>query len=622
MPQRKSPLEVAPTSKSDAVRPVDLRWRPLAGTLLIIVLACCVYFPSYIGGFIFDDDLLLTENSLIKAPDGLMRFWYTTEQPDYVPLTSSTLWIEWRLWGMDPTGYRLVNLALHIAGSLLLWRLLGQLAIPGAFLAALLYGVHPVNVESVAWIEQLKDTLSMLFFLLSILWYLRAEEGRAGITEEEKTRRGEVESRGGVGFGLWYWLSLVAFALAMFSKGSVAVLPLILLLIMWWRRGQIIRRDLFRVAPFLLVAAIMTPVIVWFVFHSMQASVRDVTFVQRLLGAGAVVWFYLAKAFLPIHLVFVYPPWDIRTSDLLWWLPLFCAFTVTGVLFRRRNAGWTRPLFFAWGFFCLAILPVLGFSDPGYMQFSLVADHYQHIALIAVVTLIAAGCSAWKRWSPQPLRPLAIGAASALVAIVCVLTWQQCRLYGDGILLYQATLKENPNSWMVHNNLGIELANANRPEEAINHFQTALNLNPRHAVTYNNLGNALLAVGRLQAAIERFQQSLLIQPKYAEPYNGLGTALLKMAQPEQSVEYFEQALRFKPDFPLACANLAAAFALTNRPAEAVATAQKAVELARLQGQTEFAVQIEDWLRSFRSNPDAAPKGFANPRLPPLRFDGD
>ena len=376
-----------PTSPAHPVEPIRPPYFATLGKIaLLFVVASVAYLPSIKGGFIFDDDLLLTDNALIQAPDGLLRFWYTTQQPDYVPLTCSTLWFEWRLWGMNSTGYHVTNLLLHIAACLLIWVLLQKLLIPGGFLASLLFAIHPVNVESVAWVEQRKNTLSMFFFLLSICWYLKSDW--------KPTSPPEFSSRRCV--ALWYFMSLLAFALAVFSKGSVAILPLLLLLIVWWQRGRIAMRDLLRTMPFFLLVAVLTPVILWFVTRGTGGTVRDATFIERLLGSGTIIWFYLSKALAPIGLLFVYPQWHIQTRNLLWWLPLAAAAIVTAALVRQlhRPQAIARPLLFAWGFFCVALLPVLGFTDPGYMKYSLVANHYQHIALISVVALLAASWSA------------------------------------------------------------------------------------------------------------------------------------------------------------------------------------------------------------------------------------
>ena len=341
--------------------------RNLLGCALLASVACLVYWPALTGGFLWDDNILLTGSPLVKAADGLYRMWFTTEPMDYWPVTNSSFWIEWRLWGMNPVGYHATNLILHIANATVAWAILRQLRIPGAFVAALIFVVHPVNVESVAWIAQRKNTLSMLFFLLSIRWYLRYDDGPPA---PGRTR--------------WYGLSLLAFALAMLSKGSVVVLPAILLLFAWWQRGVITRSDAVRTVPFFLFGAALTLVNMWVQSYGAPEVVREATLVERALGAGAVVWFYLWKAVVPVHLAFVYPQWTIEVSDIRWWIPLLAASVVTGLLLWTRNTAWGRPALFAWAFYGLALAPVMGFVDVYFMKYSLVADHYQYIAVLSV----------------------------------------------------------------------------------------------------------------------------------------------------------------------------------------------------------------------------------------------
>ena len=262
-------------------------WLPLA---LVLGLTTLAYLPSLANGFIWDDDISLTQNPAILSGDGLRQFWFTTETPDYWPVTATTLWAEWRLWGMNPLGYHVSNLALHLAEVALLWAVLRRLRVPGAAVAALLFALHPVNVESVAWITQRKNLVALLFFLLSIYAFVRAEEGARSA----------------------YGLSLFAFVLALLSKGSVAVLPVVLLGLIAYRR-RLERRDLLRLLPFFLVAGALTLVDIWFQGHHLAAAetIRSAGAVERILGAGAVVWFYLSKALLPIHLLLPYPQWRI-----------------------------------------------------------------------------------------------------------------------------------------------------------------------------------------------------------------------------------------------------------------------------------------------------------------------
>src|SRR5262245_29572169 len=278
---------------SSAELPSPIRpWKGVVGAALIAALLIAAYLPSLHGDFVLDDDQLLTQNKLVRAPDGLRSIWWPFDLPswskplDYWPVTNTTLWMEWRLWGLDPTGYHLTNLMLHFAASLLIWTVLSRLSIPGALLAAILFAVHPVNVESVAWIAQRKNTLSIVFFLLSVWWYLNAD----------------VDHPSPNGFRIhlapsaWYWLSFIAFLLGMLSKGSIAILPAIVLWITWWRRPLTIR-DLWRMGPFLVIAAALVAVNIWFQTHGSGEVIRDASLAERLAGAGAVIWFYLYKAF-------------------------------------------------------------------------------------------------------------------------------------------------------------------------------------------------------------------------------------------------------------------------------------------------------------------------------------
>ncbi len=518
------------TDASDAaIRAMQGRWR-LAGVLLIAGLALLVYFPSLSGGFVLDDDIYLTDNPFIRTADGLYRFWCTTEPLDYYPASNTTLWLEWRLWGMNPTGYHLTNLALHIAAALLIWVILRKLSIPGAFLAALLFVVHPVNVESVAWISQRKGLLALVFFLLSIFWYLRDEETLAARGNGQRITQ-------------WYWLSLLAFLLAMLSKGSVAILPLALLLIVWWRR-RLVKSDLLRMAPFFAIAALLAAVNVWCQARLSEQPFRTADFIQRLDAAAGVLWFYLAKALLPIHLLLVYPQWHVQTSNVLWWLPLLAVVIMTAVLRRHLHspyANWVRPNLFAGAFFCISLLPVLGFTDVGFMEYSLVANHYLYIALIAVLALVAAGFSVWHDQARGPFRSAAMVAAVALVSTFALASWQQNRLYDNAITLYQATLNDNPDCWMVQNNLGSALIDVGRLPEAIAHLQKALRLTPGFAQAHFNLGTALHYSGRLPEAIEQFEQALQLKPNYSQAHNNLGNLLRQAGQLPAAIEHYQRA---------------------------------------------------------------------------------
>jgi len=537
----RSPRRPAPTRPAQpAAGPSE--W---IGAAIIGIATLLAYIPSLDGRFILDDIILLTENPLIHAPDGLYRFWFTTEPIDYWPVFNTTFWLEWRLWGTNPTGYHITNILLHVINALLIWAVLKALSIPGGFVAALLFALHPVNVESVAWISQRKGLLATLFFLLSILCYLRTER-RDGRGDDDHTAR-------------WYALSLALFVLAMLSKGSVAVLPVLLLGIVWWRR-PLTGGDLARTAPFFAVAAALVGVTIWFQARGGHETAETPALIERLLGAGAVVWFYLYKAVAPFRLAFIYPQWDIQPANLAWWLPSIIALGVTAMLWWYRSS-WSRPLLFAWGFFCVALAPVMGISRVTFMEFSLVADHYPYIALIAVVALAAAAWKTWRERAGGSTRRAADALAVAVVLLLAVLTWRQSGLYADSITLYRASLESSPTASMAHNNLSAEFFDAGQVSEAMEHARRALELKPDYAEAHNNLGNALSQAERIPEAIEHYRRALELKPTYVRAHNNLGSALAFTGHIEEGIVHFQEALRLDPDYDEARTNLDVALGL-------------------------------------------------------------
>jgi tetratricopeptide (TPR) repeat protein len=545
------------------------------------------YLPALHGGFIWDDHVLLTESPLIKASDGLYRFWLTTEAPDYWPLTSTTLWVEWRLWGLDPTGYHVTNLALHVIEALLVWAILLSLRIPGAYLAALVFAVHPVNVESVAWIAQRKNLVAMLFFLLATLFYLEDDVG------EEGGRRPLDRP----GPSRWYWLSLAIFVLALLGKGSVATLPLVLLLTAWWRRRRVTARDLVRIAPFAATAASLVLVNIWFQTHGSPEAIRSAGLGERLLGAGAVVWFYLSKTLLPVHLAFVYPQWHIEMASPLWWLPLLAALGVSAVLFRFRDT-WGRPFLMAWAFFCATLLPVMGLTDVYFMTYSLVADHYQHIAIIGVVALAAAAWGEWRRRARGSSRTAAVGVAAVVVGTLTWLTVRQTTIYRDEETLYRATIEANPDCWLAHYNLAVVLKAQGRRQDEMLHLEEALRARPDHAKAHNNLAIALLEEGRSGEALSHAEEALRIKPDMPEALVNLGIVLSRAGRTAEALEPLERAVRLLPDSAEAQYNLGLTLAALGRLPEAMDHYHEALRLEPDSSQDHYALG-KGWIAAGR-----------------------
>lgn len=540
--------------------------------LALIAVTLVVYIPAMQAGFIWNDD---EKGSLIGnivlQEHGLYRVWFTTESINYWPVVWTSYWLEHRLWGLHPTGYHVVNVLLHAANALLIWRILCCLKIPGPWLAAIIFAVHPVNVESVAWITQRKNTLCLLFFLLALLSYFRFEDR---------------EHRG------WYGLAMGTFVLAMLSKGAAAPLPIVLLLCAWWRRDRIRQYDLIRSLPFFAVAALISLVEIRFQYLRAigEDVVRDDSFLSRLAGAGWVIWFYVYKALLPFHLSFVYRRWQIDPVNWLSYLPglLLLGLLLLGWRYRRN---WGRPILFALGYSILMLLPVLGFFNIYYMKYSFVADHYQYLSIIGVITLAVAALWQVAQQFVKIAMPLAGMVSLLVVAILGWLTWQQSSLYQDSETIWRDTLEKNPSAWMAHNNLGIELEKQGKSAEAIEQYGQALKIKPDHAKACSNLGTVLLVQGNLVAAIPQFQRVIELlshemgahdstcqpDPTLVKAHNNLAIALLSKGRTQEALKHFREAIRLEPDHLRPLKSIA--WTLATHPDSIVRNAREAVALA-------------------------------------------
>jgi tetratricopeptide (TPR) repeat protein len=530
--------------------------------LLIVVLAMLAYGPVWRAGFIWDDDRYVTENPLLTASDGLWRIWFSRDSPSqYFPLTYTTFYLERGLWGLDPTGYHVVNLLLHAANALLVWRVLARLGVPASWLAAAVFALHPVQVESVAWITERKNVLMGFFFLLTLWAWLKFIEGLS-----KRPWR-------------FYLLALVFYALALFAKTTACTLPAALLLILWLKKMPVNWRRLAQVAPFLAMGIAMGWVTVWWErFHQLtQGEYFQIGWVERVLMASRALWFYAGKLLWPADLVFSYPRWTISPSDPRAYVWVLATAVLAVAIWRARR--WTgRSVEAAVVYFTATLSPVLGFFMIYTFLYSFVADHYQYLACIGPIALAAAGLEiGLGRFGAGRsfLEPL---CCAALLMTLGALTWRQCGMYADSKTLWETTLARNPNSWLAQGDLGNALLKDGQVDEAIAHFQKALEINPNFAATRYNLGLALSLAGRTAQAITQYEKAVELKPDYAEAHNNLGLAFYRLGKLDEAIPHFQKAVELKPDYAEAHNNLGLAFYRLGKLDEAIPHFQKAVEL--------------------------------------------
>ncbi|HTS16335.1 MAG TPA: tetratricopeptide repeat protein [Verrucomicrobiae bacterium] len=574
-----------------------------------MILTCLAYLPALSGGFVLDDGPLVIQNRVIKAQDGLYHIWLTTDAPDYYPITNSFWWVQRRLWGIRPLGYHVVNLLLHAANVVLVWRILQRLRVSGAWLAALVFGIHPVNAATVAWITEQKNTLSMLFAAAAILFYLRFYE--------EESRR-------------WYRLSLVLFLLALLSKTAVVMLPIVLLGCVWWLRGQLRWKDVLHSAPFFVASLIMGLVTLWYGYHHPfgEPGAETSSVASRLAAAGYAPWFYLHKAVLPYDLMAIYPKWQPDPSRLISYVPgllLVCCFLV----FLWKRGTWGRPLLFGLGYFVVMLFPVLGILKQGPYRLTFISDHWDHwqyYSIIGVITLtVSAGTEVAHHLGSRASRLKTPVMAVALILLGAA-TWWRSSLYASSQALLQDTLAKNPTAWSACIDLGVEMKQAGHVHAAIGYYEQALRINPRLAQAHNNLGDALLAEGRMPEAIDHFKQALKIRPEYPEAHANLGNALKRLGRIHEAIAQYQEAVRINPDFAQAHNNLGNSLLASGQVSSAIEHYQRALQIDPGFAEAEFnlAVALERAGRSaeavthyqevLRIRPDFTPAGEALARL--------
>ncbi len=560
--------------------------------LALVAVIVAAYVPALMGGFVWDDNSYLTENPTLESVVGLRRIWADpSASPQYYPLVFTTFWFERRLFGEHPFGYHLDNVLLHAANAVLIGMLLTRLAVPGAWLAAILFGLHPVCVESVAWITERKNVLSVLFLLLSaIAW---ESFGR--------TRR-------------WrsYAACLALFVAALLSKSVAAVLPALLLVDVWRRTGHVTRRELLSALPMFVIGMVAGLSTVRLERLQVGAGGPEWNFSlgQRLVIAGRALWFYLGKAVWPSNLAFIYPRWETASlSGAGWLFPASFVLLAAALWAWRRRVG--RGPAAALACFAVTLAPALGLVNIYPMRFSFVADHFQYPAIAFVLTAAASlGALAAVR------EPRISRAAPVILLVLGVLTFRQTSQYRDVETLWRATLERNPGSWMAHANLGNLLHESGRTGEALEHFLAAERIYPDHVSAYR-LGLHYLKTGRDEEAVRYLAEAARRKADYVEPRVALAGLLYRRERYDDAVAVYGEVIPLAPDNWRYHYNLALALAKAGRDRAAVEGYRAAAALQPDEPEVRFKLgnalarlgdrqgAIEAYRRALEMRPDHA-----------------
>jgi tetratricopeptide (TPR) repeat protein len=564
--------------------------------LLIAAAGFWALSPALSGGWIGDDFLYLTGNPLMQDPHRLWKAWF---QPgsfvEYYPLEESLQWIEWKCFGQDTRGYHLVNILLHLASSLLVWRLFAKLGLRQAWIGGLLFAVHPSVVESVSLINEFKNTLSLPFFLLALCAWIDFEERR------------DVRD---------YLLALGWFLAAMLSKITMAPFPVFILVFAWWKRGRVGWRDVQASLPFFLISfflGVMTIECgVWFLAgKEVMTHDQSLPWLSRLALGGTSLAFYFTRVLVPLRPLPLYPQWQVvppSAWDFLPW-PLFLA---AAFYLGKRRAGWGRHALLGLAFFALLLLPFLGFNWASYMTATWVMDHFLYIPMIGLLALVVAALGQVENRVDPSLRPAGMALLAALVVALAVESHAYAGKFIDDTALAAYTVENDPGCWFARANYAVDLQKSGRTDEAIDQLRIAFRENPdlpgghvtlgdayysksnwneaRHefelatkaqpeiAETHNNLGNALLQLGQVQDAAAQYAEAIRLKPAYADPHCGLGNALTAENDLPGAVREYREALKIDPDKAAALTDLGFALLQLGRDDEAV---QQLGEAARL-----------------------------------------
>ncbi len=549
----------------------------LAGLLLALTLGA--YLPVVENGYIWDDDDYVVNNTTLTSVDGLRRMWFELAAiPQYYPLVHTSYWLEYHIWGLEPLGYHITNVLLHALAAVLLWRVLLVLGVPAAWWAAAIFALHPVHVESVAWITERKNVLSGVFYFASFLAYLHwAGFGRAAATNTGATSTGVTDKAART--DRLYVASLLLFVAALLSKTVTLSLPAVLLIVTWWKGRSVDRSVGIALAPFFAIGLTFGFATSLYETHLVGASDSgwDLSGSERVLVAGRALWFYLGKLVWPFPLIFNYPRWQLDPAAAWQYVyPVLAVGVGAGLLALSTRLG--RGAVSVAMIFAGTLVPALGFFNVYPMRYSFVADHFQYLASAAPIAYLCGVVGFWASRSGPLASRLATFAGVSILVLLAALTWRQIPVYRDVETLWRDTLVGNPDSWLSHSSLCAIEEERGELESALAHCQAALRLEPDNHESHHIFAILAIARGDIEAGIRSYQRALDIRPDFPHSRNGLGAALNSLERYEESIVLFREVLRSYPDYAEAHSNLGNALAATGQLDDAIAHHRAAVEL--------------------------------------------
>ena len=546
---------------------------PAAAALALCAIIAVSFYPALFGGFVLDDNIF-TDSPVIHAWPGLWNIWFSPADIEgeghYWPIVYSTFWLEHKLWGIDPFGYHVVNVLLYMVSTVLLWHLLRRLAVPGAWAVAAVFAVHPMHVDSVAWVIGRKDLLSGLFYIAAALCWLRSMHG-VGDSRADPARAAERMPRWGP-----YFAALALFAAAMLSKTVAVTLPVAFAIVLWWKHGRVSGLDACRLVPFFLVGLAFSLADLAY-YNAPREMGIDYGFAERVLIAAGAIWFYAEKLVWPVDLGVIAPLWPINVADLFAWGWVIAALAVPTLLWLGRHRIGRGPLAGA-VFFAVTLSPVLGFVDFTHMRLSFVADRYAYLAGIGFIAVLVGGAAYGAGRLPNALKAVASAVLVAVLAIFGKLTWDHTGIYRDGIAFHEHIISFNPNAKAMHRNLALALLDADRPREALDAIRAEVDLYPESSMAHNTHGNVLLTLDRLDEAEASFRRALELAPDNKKARHNMGELRRKQERHEASLQWYRRALDVDPQFALAHAGMGMALYELGRYAPAVESLRRAVSL--------------------------------------------